>query len=380
LNAIITPANKAQVEAFCCELFGTSSIPNTSTEMKEFRNVLVASLLRFYDDVLRVDRSCLVIQKMRAAAIRTGVNVMELKSWGQLVKDAFVTANAQNFSNCGGTESEQLSAALTVLQKSSVQTSENIHAMSSQLTQVQAKQVETNGVVETLVQTNAMILKNQEKILKNQEYMMAWMETANHIVPDEHSPLKRKAPPAPTFTTDDSSASKKAKTAPVDVNEEMSSTKVEINWRICGEKGPAEFVKDVLTERIDVAGKHFIPASASDTKSVKDRLRALRWKGKTVFMHLVKYVSDDDKVYFDWRRLPPLSKREERDKWLNKMMDVVGKAALLLVKTNVYQYLQAKDEYTEKKFKSKFRNTQMKISALGGLISDRNTAVNKKKK
>mmetsp|Transcript_30322 Transcript_30322/g.51886 ORF Transcript_30322/g.51886 Transcript_30322/m.51886 type:complete len:93 (+) Transcript_30322:802-1080(+) len=53
---------------------------------------------------------------MRAAAIRTGVNVMELKSWGQLVKDAFVTANAQNFSNCGGTESEQLSAALTVLQ------------------------------------------------------------------------------------------------------------------------------------------------------------------------------------------------------------------------------------------------------------------------
>ena len=78
--------------------------------------------------------------------------------------------------------------------------------------------------------------------------------------------------------------------------------------------------------------------------------------------------------------MPPLSKREERDKWLNKMMDVVGKAALLLVKTNVYQYLQAKDEYTEKKFKSKFRNTQMKISALGGLISDRNTAVNKKKK
>lgn len=44
LNAIITPANKAQVEAFCCELFGTSSIPNTSTEMKEFRNVLVAVL------------------------------------------------------------------------------------------------------------------------------------------------------------------------------------------------------------------------------------------------------------------------------------------------------------------------------------------------
>mmetsp|Transcript_34516 Transcript_34516/g.70617 ORF Transcript_34516/g.70617 Transcript_34516/m.70617 type:complete len:272 (-) Transcript_34516:180-995(-) len=271
---------------------------------------------------------------MRAAAIRTGVNVVELKSWGQLVKDAFVTANAQNFSNCGGTESEQLSAALTVLQKSSVQTSENIRdAMSSQLTQVQAKQVETNGVVETLVQTNAMILKNQEKILKNQEYMMAWMETANHIVPDEHSPLKRKAPPAPTFTTDDSSASKKAKTASVDVNEELSSTKVEINWRICGEKGPAEFVKDVLTERIDVAGKR------NDTKAVKDRLRALRWKGKTVFKHLVKYVSDDGKVYFDWRRLPPLSKREERDKWLNKMMDVVGKAALLLVKTNVYEYL-----------------------------------------
>lgn len=123
-----------------------------------------------------------------------------------------------------------------------------------------------------------------------------------------------------------------------------------------------------------------MPASASDTKAVKDRLRALRWKGNTVFKHLVKYVSDDDKVYFDWRRLPPLSKREERDKWLNKMMDVVGKAALLLVKTNVYEYLQAKDEYTEEKFKSKFRNTQMKISALGGLISDRNTAVNKKKK
>ncbi len=120
LEAFVTPANEDRVEAFCRELFGTSIIPNVNTEMKAVRDVLVASLLRYYDEV---DKKSLVSRTIVNAALRVGMTADHVKNWGQLVKNRFMVANAQNFGNNGGTDVARLSTALTMLQKSCAETS-----------------------------------------------------------------------------------------------------------------------------------------------------------------------------------------------------------------------------------------------------------------
>jgi hypothetical protein len=254
LEAFVTSDNEDTVEAFCQELFGTSRIPNVNTELKPVRDVLVASLLRYYDEI---DEKSLVSQKIRNAAIRVNVSSNQVKLWGQLVKDRFMVANAQNFGNTGGTDVERLSTALTMVQKSCAESSAKLLSQEVTLTRIEANQREEK-------QRQLEILSLQKQILMRlgQGGSPLKRKASSSIdSPTAALPVAASSSTSPGATSETETTTKKAKTS---ANEEMMKEKAVINWRVCDKWQIPDLIEEILKSNMDVESDHFIPTVPSE--------------------------------------------------------------------------------------------------------------------
>mmetsp|Transcript_28891 Transcript_28891/g.44624 ORF Transcript_28891/g.44624 Transcript_28891/m.44624 type:complete len:533 (-) Transcript_28891:285-1883(-) len=281
------------VERFCKALFASADIPGINSELVDVRNVMVATLLRYFDDVyneMKKGRDSLLILTLHNAAIACEIDFGTIRDWGKEVKEDFITKNAQNFGNSTGSDSERISKALTILQESC----SNLHE----------RQKRQEALIKTLLKKSEnqddrmdKMTKLLETVLTNQACMSSGIDTLIHQLcpPSAPSPThpskKRKASTpevaaatAATTPADANEASTTSTTSIKTVDEKLTAPKRTIRWETLLRGMPCDqFVQEVMWCNVTFHADHFLPLPATamrtDSKERKEKLRKLRLDG-----------------------------------------------------------------------------------------------------
>ena len=90
--------------------------------MKPFRDVIVANLLMYYDDMKAVlGNDSLIINKMQRSAAAVDVSLWQLSEWGNEIRKQWQVENTHNFARMDATEVERLTKNLEIEQKIAVE-------------------------------------------------------------------------------------------------------------------------------------------------------------------------------------------------------------------------------------------------------------------
>ena len=153
LDSFLTSENKDRVEELCKELFMGVGIPELQGQLKPFRNVMVASLLMYHEEVKEVlQDDALIVKTLNAAAIRCDIRLAELRDWGESVKTQFVLQNAANKASTG-TDAERRDNAVKDLRDELVLQKQQNNAMLSEMKTIQHNQKRILDAMGTMTAT-----------------------------------------------------------------------------------------------------------------------------------------------------------------------------------------------------------------------------------
>jgi hypothetical protein len=342
LEAVITAENHGLVEEFCTELFAGVGVPQLQEDLKQFRNVMVASLLMYHENVqeeLGID--ALVVRKVHAAAQRRGITASTIRAWGSMIKDQFVVQNARNLGDSNMSDKEQTDHALAIL----IETSQK---QSNEIKELRAGQ------------------SRQDKKLDHILDLLVSMQEVSTGSPRRHKkqrPLDPAATTAVTPATGGTTPSSAFGTL-MTAGKRYVAPQFDqfLKWDV------AKFIVEVVKQGQDPGTSLCFGPSV---------IKSDRNRGKLVYSEIVKVAPDDKKQYLKASNCPKSG--EERNKWLAEIEAFMPRVKVSLVKKLLIEQQElrgaAQDETT---IAGLLKKQNVNVSAIAGLI-ERNNAARRKK-
>jgi hypothetical protein len=370
---VITDEND-EVERFCKALFTSADIPGVNSELVDVRNAMVATLLRYYDDVCdELGHQALIIRTLHNAAIECKIDLGKLKSWGKQVKEDFIVKNAQNFGDSAGSDRERVAKAMALLQETC-----------SNLLEQQRRQECHNKIMLQRMDEQEKKLDQQSKVI---DYLSSGMNTLLHTLcsntPSPTNPNKKRRtstlPPTAAATgAIANEAITNADSATVNAFEELTAPKRQINWETIRDWNCAVFVQEVVRSNVDVDSDNFLPAAPSDDKTRKERLKKLRHVARQLLASMKEIAQGDEEAIFLQSNVP-MNDDDARAEWLNHVKETANSVAMRLARSVIKRLLRAKGEYSDERFRKKFDMQKMNVGSIYNKVVEVNTAENKKK-
>lgn len=161
LDVILTPENKASVEAFAYDLFlnGPDAFHPPAGHLLKFRDVMVASLLMYFEDMehdLGIDDA--VVKRLIVASRHRNIPLSLLRSWGSDIRAKFQRDIVKS-QRCSGTELEQAHAMIAILEdqlnhqnEECARLANRLESVEGRLAQIETGQSKMQNGVDLLVQ------------------------------------------------------------------------------------------------------------------------------------------------------------------------------------------------------------------------------------
>jgi len=133
LAAIGTDARTVAIlNSFSGELFNNVGVPELATTLKNYRDVLVASLLMYNEQVVAaLGKDSPIVKTMRLAAINVGSDIATMARWGEAVRDRFIVQNAANIGGGDGNVEERYAKALSLVTEMCMKTQDKMSSLSA---------------------------------------------------------------------------------------------------------------------------------------------------------------------------------------------------------------------------------------------------------
>ena len=142
----------SQVNAFSGELFNNVGVPDLATRLRDYRDVLVATLLMYHEQVVALlGNKHPLVNTMNLAAIHAGITIDIMAEWGKKVRERFIVQNAANIGAYGESEEERLRTALSQVTEICIKTQDTLSVMTAKVTELDEKATRIEAGVNTLL-------------------------------------------------------------------------------------------------------------------------------------------------------------------------------------------------------------------------------------
>mmetsp|Transcript_19499 Transcript_19499/g.42365 ORF Transcript_19499/g.42365 Transcript_19499/m.42365 type:complete len:741 (+) Transcript_19499:209-2431(+) len=305
LKACVTSENTLLVDQFCQRLFSSVDIPGFNDEtsaLHPFRDIMVASLLMYYDDVSKtLGSKSLLIASMHIAANDVGIKGIRstLSAWGKAILTRFRVTNAHNLGDVGDSDEKRFGKMVSELQRNWVEQGEKMNEMRAETNERLA------GIEDKLSRALDMLIENScgassSTPSKRQRTGEALFSQSPMPVPPQIS----------TNSTDTATSSLTSVQLQAPSDLALTSFDNCLDWTC------ARFIHDCAAQKQHpTQGTLFIAHLRKQDRS----------KAKMMFEELQKYATEEEKDYFDFKKRPVDIKLGLE--WLKKINECVPRMA-----------------------------------------------------
>ena len=364
-----TEGQQDKVREFACELFSACSVSVLlQGKLIAFRNVMVATLIMYYDDVafwkhgpmLGLPDDNLLMTELHTACIRCNIAISRLPEWCKCIKDRFQLDNARNFAAAPGEDATEKTVA--ILQNIAQKYMEKADRLEADVAELKGDMKMAVGMLRQLCATGASPTATPPRPQKLSRSLFS-----SDIAGARASSNEQECPPPTAAAASTASTS----TVGAGANLQMlQHVHVPANFSKMSDWTCQRFVSEVVKGGVNVEAKGWY------NNTVNKKLAA---KGKLIYLKLESMASDDEKQYFVSRRCPKITGKERTD-WLNKIGTIVPRLENAMITELLNRHFVATDkEVTDAAIESARGRQSTGVSALGGLIERVMTAENKKR-
>lgn len=347
LAAIGTDATTvAMLNKFSGELFNNVGVPELATTLKDYRDVLVASLLMYYEQVLAsLGKDSPIIKTMRLAAINVGSDIATLAQWGEAVRDRYIVQNAANIGGGDGNAEKRYAKALSLVTEMCMKTQDKVSSLSAVLHETNERTKRMEDGINTLLLARGVKSPCRPSAAKKQR-----LEESDSANTTSVAVTKRNA-----FQT---------------MSSGMMAVQNHVSFKDAGSWTINKFVANVIKSRQFSADKGFCGGITSSTRK----------RYRYVYDGLVALASDSQKQYFDPNKAPVWDEHHshpggvDRDLWFRELDKVVIGLAKKLIRNYLKRKARAQKEQGETdeqllaRFNKLLNSQKQSVGSVGNLI------------